>query len=93
VELDGVRRNSEQPRHLLVGHAIAESAKHFDLARRRKARRAGLPAARPVELVHRSIQQRQLSQSARIAQRFAGLASDSGDPVNLMMADRLLATA
>jgi len=46
-----------------------------------------------VELVHRSIQQRQLSQSARIARRFAGLASDSGDPVNLMMADRLLATA
>ena len=34
-----MRRNSEQPRHLLVGHAIAESGKHLDFARRQQNRR------------------------------------------------------
>src|ERR1700758_3114909 len=30
MELDGMRRNSEEPRHLLVGHAVAESGEHLD---------------------------------------------------------------
>ena len=38
VEFDGVRRNPEEPRHLLVGHAVAESAEHLDFARREQNR-------------------------------------------------------
>src|ERR1700746_1187716 len=39
MELDGMRRDFEQPRRLLVGHAVAESAQDLEFARGQQARR------------------------------------------------------
>jgi len=60
---------------------------------RGEARRHGLPTTRPLELVHRPIQQWRSSRRTRFARRFAGLAKQTSDAIDLMMADRNLATA